>query len=173
MTPRHQRGTTPVFQALLAAFLLILAQVASAEELKGRVVGITDGDTLTLLTERREEVRVRLAAIDTPEGGQPYGRRARQVLSDLAFGKVVRVAVQDMDRYGRTVGWVYAGAVDVNAEMVRRGAAWVYRRYSDDPALLRLEQAARAEHRGLWGLPEAERVPPWEWRAVGSDKGLH
>jgi hypothetical protein len=59
-----------------------------------------------------------------PESGQPYGSRARQVLSDLAFGRIVRVAVQDMDRYGRTVGRVYAGTVDVNAEMVRRGAAW-------------------------------------------------
>ena len=74
--------------------------------------------------------------------------------------------MQDTDRYGRTVGRVFAGALDVNAEMVRRGAAWVYRRHSDDPVLLRLEQAARAERTGLWGLPEAERTPPWEWRAA-------
>jgi endonuclease YncB( thermonuclease family) len=164
--PRSQRSTTTVLRVLLAGFILILSQVASAEELGGRVIGITDGDTLTLLTERREEARIRLAAIDTPEGSQPYGNRAREVLSDLAFGKVVRVAVQDTDRNGRMVGCVYAGTLDVNAEMVRRGAAWVYRRYSDDPDLLRLEQAARTERRGLWGLPEAERVPPWEWRAA-------
>jgi endonuclease YncB( thermonuclease family) len=166
MTPTSQCSTTAILRVLLAAFMLVLAQVASAEELRGRVVGITDGDTLTLLTERREEARIRLAAIDTPEGGQPYGNRAREVLSDLAFGKVVRVAVQDTDRNGRVVGRVYAGTLDVNSEMVRRGAAWVYRRYSDDPDLLRLEQAARAERRGLWGLSEAERVPPWEWRAA-------
>jgi endonuclease YncB( thermonuclease family) len=155
-------------RVLLVACLLFLAQAVVAEELKGRVVGITDGDTLTLLTERREQVRVRLAEIDTPESGQPYGSRARQVLSDLAFGKMVHVDVRDTDRYGRTVGLVYAGTMGVNAEMVRRGAAWVYQRYSDDPDLLRLEQAARAERRGLWGLPEAERVPPWEWRAARS-----
>ncbi len=167
MTPRHQRGPTAALRALFAAFAILLAQAAvSAEELRGRVVGITDGDTLTLLTERREEVRIRLAAIDTPESGQPYGSRARQILSDLTFGKQVRVAVQDTDRYGRTVGRVFAGGLDVNAEMVRRGAAWVFRRYSDDPGLLRLEQAARAERLGLWGLPEAERTPPWEWRAA-------
>lgn len=56
--------------------------------------------------------------------------------------------------------------MDVNTEMVRRGAAWVFRRYSDDPALLRLEAEARADRRGLWALPEAGRVPPWEWRAA-------
>jgi endonuclease YncB( thermonuclease family) len=61
---------------------------------------------------------------------------------------------------------VFAGDQDVNAEMVRRGAAWVYRRYSDDPELLRLEQIAQVEKRGLWRLPEAERIPPWEWRAA-------
>ena len=151
---------------VLVGCAVLLAQAAAAEELRGRVVGVTDGDTLTLLTERREEVRIRLAAIDTPESGQPYGSRARQILSDLTFGKPVRVEVQDTDRYGRTVGRVFADGLDVNAEMVRRGAAWVYRRYSDDPVLLRFEQAARAERLGLWGFPEAERTPPWEWRAA-------
>jgi endonuclease YncB( thermonuclease family) len=67
--------------------------------------------------------------------------------------------VQDTDRYGRTVGRVFAGSQDVNAEMVRRGAAWVNRRYSDDPTLLSPEQVARTERRGLWSLPEAEWAP--------------
>ncbi len=71
----------------------------------------------------------------------------------------------DEDRYGRAVGRVRVGAVDVNAEMVRRGAAWVYQRYTRDPALLRTEAEARTARRGLWALPEAQRVPPWEWRA--------
>ena len=84
----------------------------------------------------------------------------------LAFGKAVRAVVQDTDRYGRAVGRVHDSAVDVNAEMVRRGAAWVFRRYSRDPSLLRLEGEARAARRGLWALPEAERTPPWEWRAA-------
>jgi|tagenome__1003787_1003787.scaffolds.fasta_scaffold20941564_2 nuclease-like protein len=80
--------------------------------------------------------KVRLAEIDTPESGQPYGSRARQALSDLAFGKSARVVAQDTDRYGRMVGRVYVGSLDVNAEMVRQGAAWVYRRYSHDASLL-------------------------------------
>ena len=70
--------------------------------------------------------------------------------------------VQDTDRYGRTLGRVYVGGVDVNAEMIRQGAAWAYRQYLKDPSLLRLEAQARAAQRGLWGLPEAQRCPPWE-----------
>ncbi len=142
------------------------AQTAAAAEIGGRVVGIADGDTLTVLDDGRRQTRVRLAEIDTPEAGQPYGTRARQILSELVFDRAVRVVVQDTDRYGRAVGRVYAGPVDVNAEMVRRGSAWVYRRYSRDPALLALEEEARNAKRGLWALPEAERIPPWEWRAV-------
>src|SRR5689334_3036099 len=151
---------------LLVGFLLLLSPLALAAELTGRVVGIADGNTLTVLEDARRQTKVRLAEIDTPESGQPYGSRARQALSDLAFGKSVRVVVQDTDRYGRTVGRVYVGPLDVNAEMVRQGAAWVYRRYSHDASLLQLEQEAREARRGLWALPEAQRMPPWEWRAA-------
>jgi endonuclease YncB( thermonuclease family) len=157
------RYTLPMLIRTLV-LLLALASPALAEELRGRVVGITDGDTLTLLTPERREVKIRLAEIDTPESRQPYGTRARQALSDLAFRRDVRVDVQDTDRYGRTVGRIYAGRVDVNAEMVRRGAAWVYRRYSHDPLLLVLENEARQAQRGVWALPESQRTPPWEWR---------
>lgn len=89
------------------------------------MVGIADGDTLTLLTNGRRQVGVRLAEIDTPERHQPYGSRSREALSGLAHRRQARVGVVDEDRYGRAVGRVRVGAVDVNAEMVRRGAAWV------------------------------------------------
>ena len=154
----------------LAAFWLQAQAGAAAADLSGRVVGVVDGDTLTLLTPEKRQVRVRLAGIDTPERAQPYGSRARQELSDLAFGKEAEISVQDTDRYGRTVGRVHAGGLDVNAEMVRRGAAWVYRRYNRDPGLPAVEAEARAARRGLWALPEAQRVPPWEWRRTGAAK---
>jgi endonuclease YncB( thermonuclease family) len=154
--------------AVAMAALLSLPLPAWAAELAGRVVGLSDGDTLTLLTIERRQVRVRLGEIDTPESRQPYGTRAQQVLSEMVFGKDVRVVVQDTDRYGRTVGRVYQGLLDVNAEMVRQGAAWVYRQYSRDASLLQLEAEARATRRGLWALPETERTPPWEWRASPS-----
>ena len=76
------------------------------------------------------------------------------------------MVVAAIDRYGRTVGRIYAGPIDISAEMVRQGAAWVYRKYNHDPSLLRLEREAQQARRGLWALPEAERTPPWEWRAA-------
>lgn len=152
------------FIARIAFTLCLLASVpASAEELRGRVIGITDGDTLTLLVNRRP-VKVRLAEIDTPESRQPWGTRARQSLAAMAARQDARVVVMDIDRYGRTVGRVYVGSVDVNAELVRRGDAWVYRQYLTDPSLLPLEAEARAARRGLWSLPARDQVPPWAWR---------
>ena len=114
---------------LLAFGLLLSAFPALAEEYNGKVVGITDGDTLTLLTAEKRQLKVRLAEIDTPERNQPYGSRAQQALADLAFNREARVVVVDHDRYGRVVGRVHVGNVDVNAELVRQGAAWVYRDY--------------------------------------------
>ena len=153
-------------RAAAALFVLaLLVHAVTAAEITGRVVGIADGDTLTILDADHRQTKVRLAEIDAPESHQPYGTRAKQVLSELVFGRDVRVVVVDIDRYGRTVGRIYAGALDVSAEMVRQGAAWVFIRYNHDPSLAALEQAAQAARRGLWALPEAERVPPWEWRA--------
>jgi hypothetical protein len=127
---------------------------------------VTDGDTITVLVERRA-IKVRLAEIDAPEKGQPYGFPAKQALSGIVFGKVAIVPEQTRDRYGRTVGRVYVDGHDVNAEMVRGGHAWVYRKYAADRSLYALEAEAKAAQRGLWALPEAKRVPPWEWRHGG------
>lgn len=164
----------PSLRVLAARALLAFALVASmpaaalAVRLHGEVVAIADGDTFTLLTTERQQVRVRLAEIDTPERHQPWGTRARQALASLIFRRLVIVDAVDVDRYGRTVGRVYVERLDVNAEMVRQGNAWVYRRYLHDPTLLQLGAEARRTRRGLWSLPEAERVAPWEWRRDAS-----
>jgi endonuclease YncB( thermonuclease family) len=157
--------------AVLILAILLAAPPAWAAEILGRVVGLSDGDTITVLTAERRQVRVRLGEIDTPESRQPYGTRARQALSELVFGKDVRVVVQATDRYGRTVGRVFAGTVDANAEMVRQGAAWVYRQYNRDRSLLALEAEAKAARCGLWALPEAEQTPPSERRAAERNGG--
>ena len=139
---------------------------AAAESLTGEVVSISDGDTLTLLTPAKEQKRIRLAEIDTPEKKQPYGTKARETLADLVFREQVRVDVADVDRYGRIVGRVFRArdGLAVNAEMIRAGAAWVYRQYNKDKSLLKIEEDAKAAKRGLWSLPEAQRTAPWEWR---------
>lgn len=133
--------------------------------LDATVVAIADGDTVTVLdAERQARTRVRLTDIDTPERGQPWGTKARQALADKVFRRQVRVASEGEDRYGRVLGRLYVGDRDINREMVREGHAWVYRQYSSDIWLLEDERAARRQGAGLWSLPDAERVPPWEWR---------
>jgi endonuclease YncB( thermonuclease family) len=108
---------------LLLLVLTLAGQPALAAELLGQVVAIHDGNTLTLLTPERRQVRVRLYGIDAPESRQPYGTRAQQELSALVFRKQILVTVEDTDHYGRTVGRIWVDRLDVNAELVRRGAA--------------------------------------------------
>ena len=144
--------------------------VASATEVSGIVVRFADGDTFTLLGEGNKQVQIRLAEIDAPENGQPYGNRSRQALTSLIAGREVTVRIQTQDRYGRTVGRPYIGNTDVCEEMVRLGAAWVYPQYVTDDSLLDIEAEARRADRGVWGLPEAQLSPPWEWRRSGGQE---
>lgn len=150
--------------SVLGVFLLLLGLTANAADLSGRVVGVSDGDTLILFTAEQQHVKIRLAGLDAPEHNQPFGQKAKQALSALVFNQTVRVVVQAQDDYGRTVGTVYVGARNVNAALVEQGMAWVYRQYNRDAALLALEAQAKAAQRGLWALPESQRIPPWEWR---------
>lgn len=146
------------------AFLAFISLPAWGDTLSGEVVSIADGDTFTLLTAERDQVRIRLAEIDTPERGQPWGSRASQALADKVFRKHVVIEVVDTDRYGRAVGRIWLDDRNINREMVREGHAWIYRRYLQDSSLLDDEQAAKSAGEGLWGLPEAQRTEPWEWR---------
>ena len=164
----HARGhgarSWPRHLAALILLLCLLPGALRAESYVGLVVGITDGDTIKLLTPDKTQVKVRLADIDTPERGQPYGTKARQILADKIFQKQVRVEKVTIDRYKRLVGRIYLADRHINAEMVADGAAWVYRKYTDDAELLALEAQARKKNQGLWALPESQRIPPWEWR---------
>ena len=167
MLTRTLTALAIVFSNLL---LPIIGTAATAETIIGMVVGVHDGDTLTLLDDSKTQIKIRLAEIDAPESRQPYGSRAKQELSGLVFGRPAAVQVQDIDRYGRTVGRITVDGLDVNAEMVRRGAAWVYRKYAKDQSLFTIEKQARDAKTGLWALPEAEKMPPWEWRKMSKSK---
>lgn len=140
----------------------IAEEPADVPTYHGKVVGITDGDTLTLLTEGNRQIKIRLSDIDTPERGQAFGKRATQALAELAYREDARIVYVDTDRYGRMVGRVYVDGVDVNRQLVAEGFAWVFRRYSDDAELLALESQARKKKIGLWADPNP--IPPWEWR---------
>ena len=146
------------------ALILVLATwTLHAESFSGRVVAISDGDTIRVMHNGAAE-RIRLWGIDCTEMHQAFGTRAKQFTGDLAFGKDVKVVVRDVDRYGRTVGEVMLpDGRSLNRELVRAGLAWWYQRYArHDEELARLETEARQARRGLWA--DAHPVAPWEFR---------
>jgi micrococcal nuclease len=134
----------------------------------GKVVGISDGDTITVLTPDKTPVKIRLYGIDCPEGGQAFGTRAKQITSDVCFGKTVEVGNVDMDRYGRTVGLVTLNDGEVlNEELVGAGFAWLYGTYCKREICSDwkiLEEQARDDGLGLW--KDKNPMPPWEWRRM-------
>lgn len=149
---------------LILAAALLAAGGAQAYELRGKVVAVTDGDTITLLDADKWQQKIRLADIDAPERRQPWGQRAKEALSQMVAGQEARANCREPDRYGRHVCTVFVGTTDVNAAMITHGNAWVYERYNIRHDLPDLQAQARAERRGLWQLPEAERIPPADWR---------
>lgn len=134
----------------------------AAESIGGLVVGVADGDTLTVLDADKVQHKIRLAEIDAPEKSQPFGQRSKQSLSDLCFKREAQVHVQDRDRYGRVVGRVSCDGIDANAEQVRRGMAWVYDRYVADKRLYSIQSSSRLAKSGLWA--DDSPTKPWEWR---------
>lgn len=134
----------------------------SPKQLKLRVVGVHDGDTLTGLSPQNTQVKVRLDAIDAPELGQPFGKASKAALSEMVFGKDVIVYEKSKDRWGRTVGHVVIGRKDTNLEMLSAGMAWHYKKYDRNMRLAAAEEEARSAKLGLWSDPQP--VPPWEWR---------
>ena len=165
-------------KSLIAVALFFLSFSGNVDErYSARTVGVTDGDSITILIAGNRQLKIRLAEIDAPERDQPFGTKSKQALSDLVFGETISVQPITIDRYGRTVARLYFEGLDVNAAMIEQGAAWVYTAYSDDPLFPQLQAAAKAEGRGLWGLSEYEQIPPWEWRrgrraSVPTDTGL-
>jgi len=158
-----------VLRVASLALSLLCAVSAQAATYTARVVSITDGDTLRVVSEGRELV-IRLRWIDAPEKGQPFGDQARQALSELLAGQVVIVRDYGPDRHGhRLAEVVLSDGRNVNREMVRLGWAWWFRKYSRDVALGTLEADAQAARRGLWADPHP--TPPWEWRASHASGG--
>lgn len=138
------------------------------------VLRVADGDTLTAQCPHQPpmksaapwplpvKVKVRLAEIDAPEKGQAFGQRSKRALEQLCLGRMAQVRATESDRYGRWVAHVQCQGLDVNAQQVRSGMAWVYERYAQDPQLPRLQQQAQAQRQGLW--VQARPTPPWTFR---------
>lgn len=152
---------------LLVAFLVWTPGQESAavgSTLTGVVTKVIDGDSL-LIRQGRNSYEVRLWGIDCPEYDQPYGGAARKMGTTLLRGKAVTVEAKSRDSYDRLVGVVYLGKINVNEELVRQGAAWVYGRYCREAVCdewRNLEERAKSARLGLWGGKQP--VPPWKWR---------
>lgn len=154
---------------LAAAFLVcLLCGFGHSQAIKGRVVAIADGDTLTVLDGQNQQHKIRLNGIDAPESGQDFGQASKRNLSELVFGKDVAVIWSKVDKYQRLVGTVLIGSTNANLEQLKAGLAWFYRQYAGDVAEIEraqyeaAESEARAEKRGLW--QQSKPVPPWEFR---------
>lgn len=147
---------------VLVTGLLLAAPPKVVEEFSGKVIGVTDGDTIKVLVNK-ETVTVRLEGIDAPESGQSYGKKSKEALAEIVAGKTVTVKKTGTDKYKRTLGIVIVGDADANAKMIEDGWAWHFKKYNDEERLAKLEDAARKAKRGLW----ADETPlaPWDYRA--------
>jgi endonuclease YncB( thermonuclease family) len=143
---------------------------AEAAQLNGKVVGISDGDTITLLDDQQVQHKIRLAGIDAPEKKQAFGERSKQALSDCAYGKQATVDYDKKDKYGRTVGKVLVDGKDCNIKQISLGLAWHYKKYAseqpvaDREAYAMQEQTAKAQRIGLWS--EQTAMAPWDYRKL-------
>ena len=155
-------------KSLLLILLFSFTAITEAATLVGHVVGVTDGDTITILDATKTQYKIRLAGIDAPEKKQAFGNASKKSLSDMVFDKVVSVQYDKEDRYGRIVGKVLINGVDANLEQVKRGLAWWYKKYQKEQLhqdrldYLHAQEYAENEQIGLWA--ESDPIAPWDFR---------
>jgi len=153
---------------LIFAAALLLSLPSWADILEGRVVGISDGDTVTVLDASKTQFKIRLQGIDAPEKKQAFGNKSKEALSTWLFNKQVTVEYSKKDKYGRILGKILVDEVDANLEQIKSGMSWHYKKYQNEQSendrklYAQAETQAREEKRGLWVVPDP--VPPWEWR---------
>ncbi len=188
MNQKQQRAIISLFTArswaarLSAILILALAaftwwnqnqvspgQLTKGSSISGRVVGVADGDTITVLDADKKQYKLRLAYIDAPEKAMPFGQAAKSNLSDLVFEQQVTAQIDDVDRYGRGVARINKAEQDINLAQVNAGYAWHYTTYakrtqssSDFSRYADAQQRAQAQRNGLW--QDTNPTPPWDWR---------
>jgi endonuclease YncB( thermonuclease family) len=128
------------------------------------VISIIDGDTVKVLDHNNHQLRIRLASIDAPERGQPYGKKATELLSSMIGNKRVQLTCPKKDYYKRWICTIHYQGIDINKSMVEKGGAWVYRKYYSGKEYIASEDKAKANKIGLWSTSEYQAIPPWKWR---------
>ncbi len=158
----------PGWKQALALAMCGWVWVCQADTLRGRVVGVADGDTVTVLDAQKVQHKVRLSGIDAPERSQAFGQRSKEHLSDLVFGQTVEVDFNKTDRYGRLIGKIVVNGQDANLQQLHAGMAWHYKEYEREQPpeerrrYAQAEDDARDRGVGLW--KDLKPVPPWEFR---------
>ena len=153
---------------LFATLLILFSCNLQAAAIQGKVVSVSDGDTIKVLDATNTQHKIRLQGIDAPEKAQPFGQKSKQSLSQLVYNKQVTVEYQKKDKYGRTLGKVILNGTDVCLEQIRLGMAWHYKQYEseqskeDRETYAQAELATRARALGLW--KDKNAIPPWEYR---------
>ena len=147
----------------LPLWVFLSSSSAYAASFHAKVIHITDGDTITVLNDTNEHVKIRLKGIDCPEKAQAYGNKAKQFTKELVAGKTAIIQAYDQDKYGRTIGDVILeDGRNLSQELVKEGYAWWFFKYSDDEQLGILEVKAKIAKVGLWA--DKNPVPPWIYR---------
>lgn len=157
----HPRHLPTRIIAFFIVALVSLFAAGNALAWTGLVVEVIDGDGIKAVRDGRA-IEIRLNGIDCPEYRQPYGQEARKFLRNQIFARKVRIDATGIDKYNRTLAWIYSGERNINLELVKRGLAWHYKYYSSDPEFAQAEIKAREARIGLWRQPNP--IPPWEYR---------
>jgi endonuclease YncB( thermonuclease family) len=152
----------------ILVLILFLSNFAYAKTIEGLVVGVADGDTITVLDQQKNTYKIRLQGIDAPEKKQAFGEKSKQSLHDLVHSKQVRIEYDKEDKYGRIVGKVTVDDVDVCLQQLVLGMAWHYKKYqneqsvSDRALYSETELKSQSLKLGLWS--DDTPMPPWEFR---------
>lgn len=155
-----------IIKSTIAAFVSLFISCSWAYEAK--VIGVSDGDTITVLDGNKTQHKIRVSGIDAPEKAQDFGNRSKEHLSDLVFGKTVSIPESKIDKYGRTVSRVMVSNSDAGLEQIKAGMAWHYKKYeieqssADRTSYSAAEKLARASKIGLWS--QREQVRPEDFR---------
>ena len=158
---------------IFALFLLVLSCTSNAATLQGKVVGVADGDTITVLDATNTQHKIRLQGIDAPEKAQAFGQKSKQSLHQLVHSQQVKVDFDKKDKYGRTVGKVVLNGTDICLEQIKLGMAWHYKQYASEQTTVdreiyaKAELAARTDAIGLW--KDKSPTPPWDFRKLNKN----
>lgn len=137
----------------------------NGDTLAGKVVAVIDGDTYDVLVQGDTTLRVRMQGIDAPEKGMAFNKVAKTYLSDLCFGKNVKVLVTGIDGHRRVLGFTFVDdSLELSHEMIKAGYAWHFKKYSDDEVFAASEVAAHNAKKGLWY--DKNPIAPWEFRKL-------